>query len=93
MDDDEDLVDFGPQTQSDHRKAEVAKFKSAKKPKKLVKQNRHRWQSFNERLDGVQVTCGALRLIGRRALIIVALAAPGICMCLLTTASLAACAG
>ena len=55
MDDDEELVDFGPQTKTDFRKAEVAKFKNSKKPKKLVKQNRHRWQSFNERLDGVQV--------------------------------------
>ena len=63
MDDDEYLVDFGPVTQSEHRKAEVAKFKSSKKPKKLVKQNRHRWQSFNERLDGVQVD--VLRRTGR----------------------------
>jgi len=55
MEDDDDLMDFGPVTQLDHRKSEVAKFKNAKKPKKIVKQNRHRWQSFNERLDGVQV--------------------------------------
>ena len=63
MDDDDDLVDFGPVTQLEHRKAEVAKFKSAKPPKRLVKQNRHRWQSFNERLEGVKVD--VLRRTGR----------------------------
>jgi len=63
MDEDADLVDFGPVTQLDHRKAEVAKFKSSKKPKRQVKQNRHRWQSFNERLDNVQVD--VLRRTGR----------------------------
>ena len=63
MEDDDDLVDFGPATKLDHRKAEVAKFKSAKPQKKLVKQNRHRWQSFNERLDGVKVD--VLRRTGR----------------------------
>ena len=61
--DDDDLPDYGPVTQGEHRKAEVAKFKNTKKSKQLVKQNRHRWQSFNERLDGVQVD--VLRRTGR----------------------------
>jgi hypothetical protein len=52
--------------QLDHRKAEVAKFKNSKKPKRLVKQNRHRWQSFNERLDAVQVRVAKKHNAGER---------------------------